>query len=281
MQIIEHPHQMQEVSMRLRIEGKLIGLVPTSGALHAGHAELVKRARDEADIVVVSAFVNSAEFGPNEDFERYPRNPSGDAEFCKQHEVDYLFRPTAASIFPDGYAIQVSETSISRSLCGISRPHYFRGVCSYHTRLFNLVRPDRVVLGWKDAQKSAVLRRLVDELHFPIQIQMVDTVREADGMPYSARNAYLTDFQREDARIFFKALLEGKRLVDIGLTSVDRILAEVTHHISQMRRLRMIYVAAVDPETMEPLRGEIRIGATLVIASVWCDEVRLLDNILL
>jgi pantoate--beta-alanine ligase len=281
MQIIDHPHQMQEAAMRLRIEGKLIALVPTSGALHAGHAALVARAREQADVVVLSSMVNPAEFGPNEDFQLYPRTPEADEAFCRSREVDILFRPAPQEIFPDGYAIQVSEQKISKGLCGISRPHYFRGVCTYHTRLFNLVRPDQIVLGWKDAQKSAVLRQLVDELYFPIRIEMVDTQRDADGLPYSGRNAYFDDFQRPDALTLYHALLEGKKLADAGLLSVDRILAEVTHHISLVRRLRVIYVAAVDPLTMEPLRGEIRKGRTLIIASVWCDEVRMLDNILL
>lgn len=267
--------------MRLRIEGKLIALVSTSGALHAGHAALIERARQEADVVVVSVQVNPLEFGPNEDYERYPRNAAGDARFCEENGVDILFRPPVRELYPDGYATTVSENQISKSLCGISRPHYFKGVCTLHAQLFNLVRPDHLVLGWRDAQKSAVLKRMVTELHFPLQILMVDTVREADGLACNARNSYLNSFQRFDAPVLYRSLCEGARLAESGITSVDRILAEVTHHLSQPRRLRVIYVAAVHPETMEPVRAEIRRGETLVMAAVWCDEVRLIDNVLI
>lgn len=280
MQIIENPNQMQEAAMRLRIEGKLIALVSTSGALHAGHLALIEKAREVADVVVVSVLVNPVEFGPNEDYERYPRRAGADEAFCLEHGVDVLFRPRAQELFPEGYATFVAESEISRGLCGISRPHYFRGVCTYHVQLFNLVRPDHLVLGWRDAQKSAVLRRMVQELHFPTDIILVDTVREADGLPYNARNAYLTDFQRNDATVLYRSLCEGERLVQAGVTSVDRVLAEVTHHLSQLRRIRVIYVAAVNPLTMEPIRMEIVPRATLVMAAVWCDQVRLIDNLL-
>lgn len=281
MQIIEDPNRMQEVAIRLRSEGKLIALVSTSGALHAGHAALIRRAQQEADTVVLSAIVNPKEFGPNEDYQRYPRNSSGDAEFCEKAGVDVLFRPTAKALYPPGFSVAVNEETLSAGLCGISRPHYFKGVCTLHAKLFNLVRPDHLVLGRRDAQKCVVLRKLVEELHFPISVFIEETVREDSGLALSARNQYLNEFQRKDAVILYRALSEGKKLSDAGITNVDRIIAEVTHHISQVRRLRVIYVSAVDPETMEPVRAEIVPGKTLVMAAVWCDEVRLIDNILL
>jgi len=281
MQIIEDPNQMQERAMSLRTEGKLIALVSTSGALNAGHAALIRKAREEADVVVVSAIVNPLEFGPNEDFDRYPRNDSGDSELCKEEQVDILFRPSPARLFPGGYSLSVNESAISKGLCGISRPHYFKGVCTLHALLFNVVRPDRLVLGQRDAQKCAVLAKLVEELRYPVEVNLVETVREADGLAVSARNCYLNEFQRRDAAGVYSALKEGARLAREGMTNVDRILAEVTHHLSQVRRLRVIYVAAVDPVTMEPLRGQIRPGHTLIAVGVWCDEVRLIDNVLL
>jgi pantoate--beta-alanine ligase len=281
MQIIEDPNKMQELAMRLRTEGKLIALVSTSGALHEGHAALVRRAREEADLVVLSAFVNPLEFGPNEDFQRYPRSSAEDADFCEREGVDILFRPAARDLFPDAFSMSVNEESISTGLCGISRPHYFKGVCTLHAILFNLVRPDHLVLGQRDAQKVAVLKKLVEELQFPVSVFVEPTVRAEDGLACNARNTYMNEFQRRDSVTIYKALLEGKKLADQGIRNVDRIMAEVTHHISQMRRLRVIYVAAVDPATMEPIRPEIIPGHTLLITAVWCDEVRLVDNILL
>lgn len=280
MQIIEDPNKMQEAAISLRSSGKLIALVPTSGALHDGHAALVRRAKEEADVVILSAIVNPLEFGPNEDYQRYPRNSSGDTAFCEQEGVDILFRPSVKDLYPDGFSISVSETHISTTLCGVSRPNYFSGVCTLHVMLFNLVRPDHVILGMRDPQKASVIRKLVEELHFPITILVEDVVRDEDGLPFCARNAYLNDFQRRDAATLHKALCEGKKLVDQGITNVDRVLAEVTHHISQVRRLRVIYVAAVSPQSMQAVRNAIVPGKTLVVAAVWCDEVRLIDNIL-
>ena len=281
MQIIEDLNKMQETAIGLRSSGKLIALVSTSGALHAGHAALMRRAREEADIVIVSTVVNPLEFGPNEDYQRYPRNSSGDAEFCEKEGVDFIFRPSVKELFPGDFSLSVSETSISGTLCGVSRPNYFSGVCTLHAMLFNLVRPDHVVLGMRDPQKVSVIRKLVDELHFPMTIFVEDIVRDMDGLPFNSRNTYLNDFQRRDAATLHTALCEGKKLVDQGISNVDRVLAEVTHHISKVRRLRVIYVAAVSPVTMEPVRNEIVPGKTLVVTAAWCDEVRLIDNILL
>jgi pantoate--beta-alanine ligase len=280
MHIIESIHDMQAAAMRLRTDGKLIGLVSTSGLLHAGHLSLIDKAREQADTVVVSSFVNPREFGPNEDFKRYPRDREHDIRTAREAGVDILFLPREDEFYGERMGIAVLEEGISQTMCGVSRPHYFRGVCTYHTKLFNLVRPDFVAMGLRDAQKCAVIRRLVQDLNFPIEILLADTVREADGLAVNTRNRYLNDFQRRDAVGIHRALLEGKRLVDNGISNIDRVLAEVTHHISQARRLRVIYVAAVDFESMEPMREVVR-GRTLVTTAVWCDEVRLLDNILL
>ena len=281
MQIIEDPNKMQETAVSLRFKDKLIALVSTSGSLHAGHEALIAEARELADTVVVSALVNPLEFGPNEDYQQFPRNPSGDAQFCSERGVDILFRPPAEDLFSSNFTLTISEEKVSNSLCGVSRPNYFPGVCTLHAVLLNLVRPDYLVTGRRDAQKSVVLRKLVEELWFPTTVSVIETVREADGLPCNARNAYLNEFQRRDATALHKALQEGKKLADTGITNVDRILAEVTHHISQVRRLRVIYVAAVNPETMEPVRTQVSPGKTLIMTAVWCDEVRLTDNLLL
>jgi pantoate--beta-alanine ligase len=280
MQIIHSVQEMQATARRLRQEGKRSALVPTSGAIHAGHLHLIEMARGQADLVVVSCFVNPREFGPNEDFARYPRDAQADTEACRAAAVDILFAPTVAAMYPAGYSSTVTEDTLSLPMCGISRPHYFRGVCTVHAKLFNIVRPDVVVLGMRDAQKTAVLRKLVADLNYPLQVLVGETVRAADGLALSARNAYLNEFQRRDALTLYRALGAGRSLAEGGISNIDRVLAEVTHHISLVRRLRVIYVAAVDIDTMEPVRAIVR-GRTLVTAAVWCDEVRLLDHILL
>jgi pantoate--beta-alanine ligase len=276
MLVIETVNRMQETAVQQRSQGRLIGLVATSGAIHVGHLALVKRAQEKADTVVVSIFVNPREFGPNEDFERYPRRREHDLAACEEAGVDIVFIPTAKEMYPPNYSVSVSEDRLAPSLCGISRPHYFRGTCTVYAKLFNIVRPDLLVMGERDAQLVAVIRKLIADLNFPIDVEVGEVVREPDGLAMSARNHYLNEFQRRDATLIFRALSEGKRLVDNGVNNVDRILAEVIHHLSQCRRLRVIHVSAVHPETMVPVR-QIVPGETLVIAAVWCDEVRLHD----
>jgi pantoate--beta-alanine ligase len=281
MQLIEMPEQMQQTRERLLTEGKSVALIVTNGALHKGHSALIERAKALAEVVVVSSMVNSKEFGPSEDFQRYPRCSAEDATFAEAAGVDILFRPECRHLYPDSFSCCAEEESISKSLCGISRPHYFKGVCTLHVLLLNLVQPNFLMVGWRDAQKAAVLEKLVSGFYFPVKLERVETVREEDGLPCNARNLYLNDFQRKDAATIYRALLEGKKLVDNGIRNTDRILAEVTHHITQVRRLRVIYVAAVDPYTMSPCRYSIEPSQTLVMTAVWCDEVRLIDNLLL
>lgn len=278
MQIIDSVNEMQAAAVRWRSQGRLIALVSTAGGLHRGHLSLVESAKAQADTVVLSVFVNPREFGPNEDYARYPRNREDDIEFCRKAGVDCCFLPRVRDVYPEEFSCNIVEESISASMCGISRPHYFPGVCTFHAKLFNVVRPDFLITGQRDAQKTAVLRRLAEQLNFPVEISQVETVRDEDGLPCNARNTYLSDIQRKSASRLYAALLEGKHIADSGILNVDRVLAEVTHHLSQERRLRVIYVAAVHAETMQQVRF-IEPGETLIAAAVWCDEVRLLDNI--
>jgi pantoate--beta-alanine ligase len=280
MQVTESVNEMQSLSAGLRKEGKSIAFVPTMGYLHEGHLSLVDIAKERGDVVVVSIFVNPMQFGPNEDFDRYPRDAGRDLRLCQERGVDIVFMPKRAEILPSDYSVFVEENRLSGVLCGISRPQFFRGVCTIVAKLFNIVRPDMALFGQKDAQQAAVVKRMVRDLHFHIEIVVGPTVREEDGLAMSSRNAYLNEFQRRDARTIYRALLKGKELFDAGITNSDRILAEITHHISQVRRLRVIYVGAVDVETMEPLREAVK-ERTLLATAVWCDEVRLIDNIVI
>lgn len=268
---------MQEAVRALKTGGKRIAFLPTLGALHAGHASLIRLAREQADIVVVSAFVNPLQFGPSEDLAKYPRLPSSDAQLCEKECVDLLFAPTTEEMFPRGFSTHLQEEAVSKPLCGIARPALFRGMLTCWLKLFNIVQPDVVVMGEKDPQQVAVLKKAAADLLLPIEIVTGPIVRDADGLAVSARNNYLTPTQREEALAVFGALRKAKEMVDSGVKSADRLVAEVTHMIAAKRRLRVIYISVVDRHTMEQLR-EISPGQCLLAISYWVDEVRLTDN---
>jgi pantoate--beta-alanine ligase len=278
MQIITSITEMQSAAIALRTQGKLIGLVPTMGALHDGHLKLIDAAKEHADVVIVSLFVNPTQFGANEDFSKYPRTFESDAAACEQRGVDIIFAPKKDDIYPPGFSTYVTEERLSKGLCGISRPGHFRGVCTVVNILFNITRPDVAVFGQKDAQQGAIIKKMVADLWLPISVIVVPTVREPDGLAMSSRNRYLTEEQRAEARKIIAALREGKRLVDEGIRSVDRVLAEVTHLLSQSRRLRVIYVALVERVTLAPAR-EVVPGKCLLATAVWVNDVRLIDNL--
>ena len=280
MQIIESVLEMQSQAISLRSKNRLIGLVPTMGALHQGHISLIEAARAQADTVVVSIFVNPTQFGPNEDFEAYPRDVDKDIEVCREKGVDIVFLPRKEELYPQGYSTYVLEERLSTGLCGISRPHHFRGVLTVVAKLFNIVHPDLAVFGQKDAQQAAVIRKMVADLHFFVQILVCPTVREPDGLAMSSRNRKLHSTQRGDAAVIYRALNAAKALYDSGHHNVDRIIAEVTHILSTSRRIRVIYAGLVDTETLEPLR-EITPGRSLLTVAVWVDEIRLIDNLIL
>lgn len=280
MQIIHSINEMQSTSISNRSKGRLIALVPTMGALHAGHVSLIEKAREKADLTIVSLFVNPTQFGPSEDFQQYPRDFEKDRAICEENGVDILFAPKQEEVYPPDFSVFVEESSVSKDLCGISRPHHFRGVTTVCNILFNIVRPDIAVFGQKDAQQCAVVRRMVRNLYLPVEIEVSPTVREDDGLALSSRNQYLTTQQREDAALIYKALETGKELSDNGVQSVDRIIAEVTHILSSSRRLRIIYASIVHVDTMKPVR-DIEKGECLIAVACWVDQVRLIDNIIL
>ncbi|MFA5256834.1 MAG: pantoate--beta-alanine ligase [Opitutales bacterium] len=280
MQVIKNVKEMQATAAALRAEGKRIAFVPTMGFLHAGHLSLIDKARVNGDVVVVSIFVNPTQFGPSEDLDTYPRNIERDLQSCENCGVDFLFVPPTSEMYPNGYSTYVNEESLSMPLCGKSRPAFFRGVCTVLVKLFNIVRPHVAVFGQKDAQQAAVVKHIVEDLNFEIEILIGATVREADGLAMSSRNSYLKPFQRKDAIRIYQAIQKGVAIYDSGIDNLDRILAEIIHYISEIRRLRVIYVQAVDMDTMKPLR-KVEKGRTLIACAVWCDEIRLIDNIML
>lgn len=278
MQTIQSVNEMQSHAIGLRSSGHLIGLVPTMGCLHEGHLSLIDIAKEKADKVIVSIFVNPTQFGPSEDFDKYPRVLDEDMEKCRQRGADIVFNPSVEEMYPNGYSTYVNEEQISAGLCGVSRPNHFRGVTTVCAKLFNIARPDIAVFGQKDAQQCAVIRKMVQDLNMPTEIVVGPTQRDADGMATSSRNAYLTDLQREEALCLSKSLKVAKEMVDAGTRSVDRIVAEVTHHLSMSRRIRVIYVQVVDRVTMVPAR-EILPGQQQLCIAAWSDQTRLIDNI--
>lgn len=278
MQIIESVAEMQQMAIELRGKGRLLGLVPTMGALHDGHLSLIDVCRQKTDVTVVSIFLNPTQFGPNEDLEAYPKTFEQDLESCRAHGADIVFAPRRDAIYPADYSTYVNEEYFSRGMCGISRPGHFRGVTTIVAILFNLCRPDVAVFGQKDAQQTAIIRKVVRDMYFPVEIVTGPTVREPDGLAMSSRNAYLDPIERKEAARLYASLLEGHKLVQKGFHNVNRITAEVTHHLSQSRMIRIIYVEVVDAASMQAV-SEIVPGKTILAAAVWCNQTRLIDNI--
>jgi pantoate--beta-alanine ligase len=278
MQVIESIEEMQTVAMQLRFGGHLIGLVPTMGNLHDGHISLIKQAKEKSDKVIVTIFVNPKQFGPSEDFSEYPRTWKEDLKKCEDNGVDIIFHPSAEAMFPKDFSTYLNEETVSEVMCGISRPSHFKGVTTVCLKLFNLVRPDFSFFGQKDAQQCAVIKKIVRDLNIPTEIKIGETIREPDGLALSSRNQYLTKLQREDALSISKALTKAKDLVDSGIKSTDRIIAEIIHLLSQKRRIRIIYVQVVDRESMQAAKTVLQ-NQTIACVAVWVDDVRLIDNI--
>ena len=280
MKKIETVAEMQRECAALRAAGKKIALVVTSGAVHAGHVALLRAAREAADIVVGSLFANPLQFGASENFAKYPRTTADDVARCEAAGVDLVFQPTAEEIYPRGYSTYVTEETISKPLCGISRSAHFRGVTTVMVKLLNIVRPDLLVMGQKDIQQVAVVRKIIADLHLGVAVQMVPIVREADGLACNIHNASFTASGRKEAVSLSLALTRAQEMAAAGVRSTDRIVAEVTHILSQYRRVRVIYVAIADRTTMESVR-EVVPGQALLMIAAWLDEVRLTDNVLL
>ena len=280
MQKIETISAMRAAAAELRASGRRLALLPTLGALHAGHASLIRLAQARGDAVVVSAFVNPLQFGPSEDYAKYPRSPGTDATFAEREGVDILFTPTADEMFPKGFSTQLSEDHVSKPLCGVVRTTLFRGTLTCWLKLINLVQPAVLLMGEKDVQQVAVMRKAAADLALPVEILVGPVVRDADGFAVSARNTYLSPSHREEALAVYRALCRAKEMVDSGVKSADRIVAEATHILAEKRRLRVIYISVVNRETMEAVR-EVISGQHLLAISYWVDEIRLTDNFLL
>ena len=263
----------------VREQSRSVGLVPTMGALHRGHESLIRASAAENDVTVVSIFVNPTQFGPNEDFTKYPRQLEEDSLLCEKAGADAIFAPEPAEMYPPDFSTFVEETSLSRPLCGVSRPTHFRGVTTVVAKLLNIVEPDRAYFGRKDAQQALVVKRMVRDLDIPVEIVVVPIVRESDGLAISSRNKYLPADQSEEAVILSRALKAAEKTFSMGQRSAAVLADLVRKTIGTAPHARIDYVEVVDAESLQPV-GEITRPALLAIA-VFIGETRLIDNTVL
>lgn len=280
MKVIHDAKELQQTALALRAQGKTVALVPTMGNLHAGHASLMDEARSRADVLIVSVFVNPTQFGPNEDYEKYPRTLDADCDVCRAHGVDILFAPTPSTIYAPTFSTFVTESACSQGLCGRSRPTHFRGVCTVVSILFNLALPHLAVFGQKDAQQVAVLKRMVQDLHIPVEMVVAPIVRESDGLALSSRNQYLTASERAAAPKIQAALREISEKIVAGTDSAEILSEFFTNKLSSDPLFEPEYIEIVDNTTMLPLK-KVASGNTLVAVAVRMTEsrTRLIDNI--
>jgi pantoate--beta-alanine ligase len=273
MDVIEYPDEMRAWSREQRAAGRLIGFVPTMGALHEGHASLMRESVAQNDVTVVSIFVNPTQFAPHEDFDRYPRTWDADRDLSEALGAQVVYAPSAQTMYPEKYSTYVTVERVQDHLCGASRPHFFRGVATVVAKLFNAVQPDRAYFGQKDAQQCAVIRRMVRDLDFPIEIIEMPVVREPDGLAMSSRNKYLSEDERQRALALSRGLIRGQELLNTGERDSARIIQEVR---MQLADVETDYVALVDAEEMQPVATVD--GAVVLAVAATVGSTRLIDN---
>lgn len=276
MQIAETIKDVREQVKVWKREGLSVGLVPTMGYLHEGHKSLIDKAVEENDRVVVSVFVNPIQFGPSEDLASYPRDLERDGKICEEAGADLVFHPADGEMYFEDFCTFVDMDDLTKGLCGKSRPTHFRGVCTVVSKLFHIVAPDRAYFGQKDAQQLAVVRRMVRDLNFDLEIVGCPIVREADGLAKSSRNTYLNDEERKAAVILHRALSEGERLLQAGEKSAEKIVAAIRNTIEGEALARIDYVEVVDWDTLKPV-DQIQ-GEVLAAVAVYIGKTRLIDN---
>ncbi len=276
MQVVKTISQLQNILCQASQKGKTIGFVPTMGYFHEGHLNLMRQAKKACDICVVSIFVNPKQFGPKEDLGKYPRDFTHDASLCLKENVDILFFPTDNEIYPNRYLTYIDVENISNVLCGAFRPGHFKGVTTVVAKLINIVQPDVMFLGQKDAQQVAVIKTMVRDLNFPIEIKVIPTTREKDGLAMSSRNVYLTAQERQEAPVLYKALQEARGRIKAGERSVLKVIKSIKALIAKQSQGKIQYVACVNAQTLEPLtRIE---GQVLIAVAVFFGKTRLIDN---
>ena len=276
MEIVTTVKEVRDRVKAWKKEGKQVGLVPTMGYLHEGHKSLIDKAVAENDAVVVSVFVNPMQFGPTEDLASYPRDLEADAKLCEAAGASLIFHPEPEEMYKDGFCSFVDMNGLTNALCGLSRPVHFRGVCTVVGKLFNIVHPDRAYFGQKDAQQLAVVRRMVRDLNFDLEIVGCPIIREEDGLAKSSRNTYLSEEERKAAVILHKGLVKGEEMVSAGEKDVKKVLDAITEIIESEPLARIDYVEAVDFDNIETI--DTIEGSVLVAVAVYIGKTRLIDN---
>ncbi len=280
MEVIKEPSAIQQLTLKLRSCSKITSLVPTMGYFHEGHLSLMRWARENSDVVFVSLFVNPTQFGPKEDFSRYPRNFERDKDLAKEIGVDYLFAPAKEDIYKEDHATWVGVPKLSQYLCGKSRPGHFQGVCTIVLKLFNLINPHIAVFGEKDYQQLVIIKKMVEDLNVPVKVVGRPIVREMDGLAMSSRNTYLTPSQRKEASNIYKGLLKAREWVKNGLRDSDTIISRLTEcYMEHIPSGEIDYIDIVNPQTLVHQK-KIKERALLAVA-VYLGKARLIDNIML
>ncbi|MGQ9607961.1 MAG: pantoate--beta-alanine ligase [bacterium] len=279
MKIIKSCAEIQNFCNLARCEGKTIGFVPTMGFLHEGHLSLMRRSRAENDLSVISIFVNPTQFGPSEDYETYPRDLERDSKMAESVGVDLIFTPEVKDMYPNGFSTFVNVEGLTNKMCGISRPTHFRGVTTVVSKLFNLVRPNRAYFGQKDAQQAIVIKRMTEDLNFDIQIIVMPTVREQDGLAMSSRNKYLNAEERQAALVLSQSLFLAQRLIGQGRNDAKEIYNLIKNKISSEPLAKIDYIAIVNANNLE--EADKIEKNTLVALAVFIGKTRLIDNIII
>ena len=277
MKVITSISQMQKEVQSLKNDKLSIGYVPTMGYLHEGHVRLVKKAREENDIVIMSIFVNPLQFGPNEDLDAYPRDFERDSEIAKNEKVDYIFYPSVEEMYPSKPSVTLVIQKRVDVLCGSSRPGHFDGVATVLAKLFHIIQPTRAYFGMKDAQQVAVVDGLITDLHFPIELIPVETVREEDGLAKSSRNVRLTSKEREEASVLYKSLKEAEKQISSGERDIDVIISNMKNTISNNSSGAVDYIEIYSYPELENL--EILEGKIIIALAVKFTNARLIDNL--
>lgn len=276
MKIVKTVDEVREIVANWRKEGLSIGLVPTMGYLHEGHQSLIKKASEQNDRVIVSDFVNPMQFGENEDFDSYPRDIERDSEICEVAGGDVIFNPEISEMYSEYFSSFVNMNTLPNGLCGKSRPIHFKGVCTVVAKLFNIVCPDRAYFGQKDAQQLAIIKRMVSDLNFNIEIIGCPIIREEDGLAKSSRNTYLSQEERQAAVILSRSLKVGKKLIEDGEKDTKKVIAAITEEIEKEKLAKIDYVEIVDMNMLQPVT-EIN-GPILTAIAVYIGKTRLIDN---
>jgi pantoate--beta-alanine ligase len=277
MKLVKSIEEMRAFSNTVHSRGAQLGLVPTMGALHEGHLSLVRAARDKSDVITVSIFVNPTQFGPQEDFAKYPRNLDRDSTLLEREHVDVIFAPSVEDMYPAGAVTWVAVEGMSDRLCGRSRPGHFRGVTTVVSKLFHIVEPDAAFFGQKDAAQVAIIRRMVRDLNMPISIEVCPIIREPDGLALSSRNAYLNPEERKSALVLYRSLRRAQEVFDRGERESAKLIAAGKQEFAKEPAARLDYLEIVDPDSLESIPAISK--RALIAVAAFVGNTRLIDNV--